>query len=330
MQWDIGLEIGQTGVRLGTRERGEVLVSPSWGARREGETIALGDEALRMRGRTPRGVSVSRPVEGGSVADARLMGGWIARILGPLLSASRLTKPSVALVNSGFFQRGELDLIRAAVLELGASRCGFVEADLLAAIGSGVDVTDPRGTLVVRVGAGTMSAFIVSYGRIVRCVRRTQGAEQIDEAIVRLLREECALGVGLEQAEALKKSLSGRLGERSEAASVVGLDRTTGFPVRREVSAGLVKRAFDPLTDAVVRMALEVIGQAPDELCADLLDSGIVLTGGGAHIAGLDALLREQCGLKCRAADSPENASSRALARVLRDEQLSELIEQAG
>ena len=187
-----------------------------------------------------------------------------------------------------------------------------------------------RGTLVVRVGAGTMSAFIVSYGRIVRCIRRTQGAEQIDEAIVRLLREECGLGVGLEQAEALKKSLSGRLGERSEVASVVGLDRTTGFPVRREVSAGLVRRAFDPLSDAIVCMALEVLGQAPDELCADLLDSGIVLTGGGAHIAGLDALLREQCGLKCRAADSPENASSRALARVLRDEQLSELIDQAG
>ena len=137
MQWDIGLEIGQTGVRLCTRERGETLVSPAWGASRKGETIALGDEALSMRGRTLKGVSVGRPVENGSVADPRLLGGWIARILGPLLSASRLSKPSVALVDSGFFRRSELDLMRAAVTELGASRCGFIQADLLAAIGSG-------------------------------------------------------------------------------------------------------------------------------------------------------------------------------------------------
>ena len=77
MQWDIGLEIGQTGVRLCTRERGETLVSPAWGASRKGETIALGDEALSMRGRTLKGVSVGRPVENGSVADPRLLGGWI-------------------------------------------------------------------------------------------------------------------------------------------------------------------------------------------------------------------------------------------------------------
>ena len=298
MQWDIGLEIGQTGVRLCTRERGETLVSPAWGASRKGETIALGDEALSMRGRTLKGVSVGRPVENGSVADPRLLGGWIARILGPLLSASRLSKPSVALVDSGFFRRSELDLMRAAVTELGASRCGFIQADLLAAIGSGVDVADPKGTLVVRVGAGTMSAFIVSYGRIVRCVRRTQGAEEIDRGIVRLLREECGLGVGLEQVEALKKALSARLTDRGETACVTGLNLTCGFPVRREVSAGLIKRAVDPISDAAVRMTLEVLGQAPDELCADLLDSGIVLTGGGARIGGLDALLHEQCALR--------------------------------
>lgn len=327
MQWDIGLEIGQTGVRLCTRERGEALLSPAWGALRAGETIALGDEAMRMRGRTLKDVRVSRPVEAGSVADARLLGGWLAQALGPLLSASRLTKPSVALADSGFFQKSELDLLCAATLELGAARCGFVQADLLCAIGSGVDVTDPRGTLVVRVGAGTMSAMIVSYGRIVRIVRCTQGVEEIDRGIVRLLREECALSVGLEQAESLKRSLCARLNERAETAPVVGLDLAGGFPVRREVSASLIKRAVDPVCDAALRMTLDVLGQAPDELCADLLDSGIVLTGGGAHIFGLDALLSEQSGLKYRVAESPESASSRGMALALRDEQLSELIE---
>lgn len=327
MQWDIGLEIGQTGVRLCTRERGEALASPAWGAVRAGETIALGDEAMRMRGRTLRGVTVARPVEAGSVQDMRLMGGWLAQTLGPLLSASRLSRPAVALADSGFFRKSELDLMRAAALELGAARCGFVQADLLAAIGSGVDVTDPRGVLVVRVGAGTMSALIVSYGRIVRCARCTQGTEEIDRGIVRLLREECSLGVGLEQAEALKKSLCARLGERAETAPVTGLDLTTGFPTCREVSASLIRRAVDPLCDAALRLTLDVLGQAPDELCADLLDSGIVLTGGGAHIYGLDALLSEQSGLKCRVAESPENASWHGLACLLRDEQLSELIE---
>lgn len=327
MQWDIGLEIGQTGVRLCTRERGEALSSPAWGAVRAGETIALGDEAMHMRGRTLRDVRVARPVEAGSVQDMRLMGGWLAQTLGPLLSASRLSRPAVALVDSGFFRKSELDLMRAAALELGAARCGFVQADLLAAIGSGVDVTDPRGVLVVRVGAGTMSALIISYGRIVRCARCTQGTEEIDRGIVRLLREECALGVGLEQAEALKKALCARLGERAETAPVAGLDLATGFPTRREVSAGLIKRAVDPLCDTALRLMLDVLGQAPDELCADLLDSGIVLTGGGAHIDGLDALLSEQSGLKCRVAETPEAASWHGMARLLRDELLSELIE---
>ena len=125
----------------------------------------------------------------------------------------------------------------------------------------------------------------------------------------------------------LKKALCARLTDRNETAGVTGLDLTRGFPTRREVSAGLIKRAVDPVCDAVARMTLEVLGQAPDELCADLLDSGIVLTGGGARIGGLDALLQEQCGLRCRVADAPEEASYHALARVLRDEQLSELIE---
>ena len=323
MQWDIGLEIGQTGVRLITREKGVSLVSPSWGAMREDQIIAVGDGAAAMVGRTIPGVSLSRPVAAGTLSDVRLAGQWITRMIAPFVS--RTVHPAVLLCDTGFFPRSERELLAGAVMETGAGACGFVQSDLLSALGAGLDVMRPEGTLCLRLGAGTMSACILSYGRIVRSERRTVGAEQIDRDIIRLVREKLGLSIGAAQAEDLKRTLACALYAREISCDATGLVLSTGFPGTRTVTAAQVKEAVDPVAESLCGLAQNVLGTAPDELCADLLETGALLTGGGALISGLDQMLEQALKLPCRAAKNPLLSSALGMEKLLRSEVLSEL-----
>ncbi len=327
MQWDIGLEIGQTGVRLATREKGVSLLSPAWGATRGEQILAVGDEAQAMLGRTIPGVELSRPVYSGALYDVRLAGQWIARLIGPFVS--RTVHPRVVLADSGFFPHSELELLTGAVISAGAESCGLIHTDLISALGAGVDVLSPAGTLCLRLGAGTLSASIISFGRIVRAERRAVGAEQIDLDIIRLVREKLGLSVGFAQAEDLKRTLASALYAREIDSEAAGLDLVTGFPGTRTVTAAQVKEAVDPVADSLCGAAQNILGQAPDELCADLLVNGAVLTGGGALISGLDQLLAQKLSLPCRAAKNPLLSSALGMEKLLRSEELSELVEEA-
>lgn len=320
MQWDIGLDLGETMIRLAARQKGVVLCAPSCGAVRAGEVIAIGDEAYAMLGRNPKNVSVERPIRSGMIGNPRLTALWIQQLLEPFISAARFNRPRVLLADSGFFSLSEKELLCAAVIEAGAQAADWVSGDLLAARGAGIDVRDPRGKMCVDIGAGTMSACIVSLGRIVHAERLPWGIGRIDRDIIHALRSEAALSVGEKTAEAIKLTIAGAHPDQDLKMHTVGLDLKSGFPAEKEICSEMIRGAVEPLIDALTALILSCAEHASGELAADLMDGGVVLTGGGAMLSGLDQVLSSRTRLRCRVCDEPENAVINGMAMLLRGE----------
>lgn len=325
MLWDIAIEFGETAVRMATREKGLAFAAPSWGAERGGALIAIGDEARQMLGRTPPGVTLSRPFEHGFMADARLTAQWLTRLLEPFMGGAKVSRPSVVFLDGGRLAPGERELLLGTARELGAGQCGFLDEAVAAAAGAGVDVSRPEGRAILDVGAGRMSASLVVRGRVVLAKMLNYGFERMNEDIVQLVRAETGLKIGFQAAEELKLVLSSALPAREVTATAVGLDMKTGFPGEKEISAMQIKRAVDPLVDALALLINGLIGEAPEELSADLLRGGLILTGGGALLSGLDSVLDERCGLPCHRPETPGMCTFKGMARILQDRKLSDL-----
>lgn len=317
MQWDIGLDFGETGVRLATRQRGVALCSPSWGAIRGGEVIAIGDDALDMVGRTPKDVVLEKPVSGGMIMNARLTAQWISRMVSPFISAGRLSRPNLLISDTGLFKQSERELMTAAALESGAQNVRWVSADILSGAGAGLEVMKPAGKMVVSVGAGVMSAAILSYGRIVEARRLPWGVAQIDRDIVHLVRSQAALSVGPRTAEEIKLALATALPAREMKMVACGLDLAGGFPKEREITAAMVRPAVEPVISALETLILSCAEAAPEEISADLTLTGVTLTGGGALLSGIAETLTSRTGLKCTVSETPELATVKGLAELL-------------
>ncbi len=319
MQWDIGLDMGETGVRLAARQRGVVLCSPAYGAIRAGEVIAIGEDAFAMLGRSPKNVSIEKPVSCGAVSNPRLAGLWVRQLLAPFISAARFNRPRLLFADSGFFSLSEKELLVAAAIEAGAQTADWTNADLLTARGAGLDILKPKGRLCVNVGAGIMSAFVVSYGRIVHVERLPWGAQRIDHDIMHLLRTKAALSVGERTAESIKMSIASAYSSREMKMHTVGLDLKSGFPVEKEITSSMIRPAATPLVDALATLILCCTEHVSAELCADIAEEGVVLAGGGALLSGLDRALSDKTGIRCRICDTPEMATINGMTAFLRE-----------
>ena len=326
MQWDIGLDFGETGVRLATQKKGVALCSPSWGALRGDELIAIGDSALQMLGRNPKGVTVTKPVTSGMLSQPRLAAQWMTQMIGPFIPAGRLSRPSVVLTDTGYFKLSEKEMLVAAAMEAGAQAAGWIDHALASAVGADMPVMHPKGRMVVCVGAGVLSASLISYGRIVHTERLPWGANRIDHDIIHQVRSQAALAIGERTAEEIKLSIASALPGRDMKMQVVGLDLKGGFPAEKEISSAIIEPAVQPLVDALATLILCCASHAPEELSADLFDEGVTLAGGGALLSGLDEMLRQKTSLPVSVCETPELATVKGMAKILSDESLSELI----
>lgn len=317
MQWDLGIDMGESGIRLATRQKGVALCSPSWGAIRADEVIAIGDGALEMLGRNPRNVAVEKPISSGSVDNPRLAALWIGRLVSPFISTGRLNRPGVLMNDTGFFNRSEKELLGAAVLEAGAQAVGWVQAEILSALGAGLDIMQPKGQMIVNVGAGVLSAGVISYGRMVHVERLPWGSMRIDRDIIHNLRAKAALSVGLRTAEDIKLGIGSALTTGDMKMKTVGMNLSTGFPAEQEISSELIRPAIEPFLTALSTLILRCAEQVSEELSADLIDEGMTLTGGGALLSGLESELQTRCGIPCRTASNPDMALIQGMAHVL-------------
>lgn len=319
---DIGVDLGTATVLVYVKGRGIVLHEPSVVAidRGSGQIIAVGEDARRMLGRTPGNIVAIRPLREGVIADYDTTEKMLRYFIQKALGGKPLFRPRVMVCIPSGVTGVEERAVRQAALQAGAKQAFLMEEPLAAALGAGLDISQASGNMVVDVGGGTTDIAVLSLGGIV-CSRSLRvGGDKFDEAIVRYIRREYNLMIGERTAEELKINAGTAYPEgsrRDATMDIRGRDLVSGLPKTITISARETYNALAEPVEQVVSAVKEVLEKTPPELAADIVNKGIVLTGGGALLDGLDELLRRETHLPVNVADDPISCVARGTGKGL-------------
>ncbi len=301
----IALDLGTCTTRIYQAGKGVVLCEPTLAAVRGEETrlAAAGEEARAILARAPEGLRAVWPVRNGTVAQMRVCAALLKQYLAPLLQEGIFRRAGAVICLSSDTTELERQGLEDAARLAGLSPVSFAEKPLCAAIGAGLDVRSCRGCMVVDGGGGTVEAAVLSCGGVVVSRTLRQGGRAMDEVIAQALREELGVMVSSWTAERLKLRLGSALPEREGVMEVRGRSLASGLPVSCTVRAETVARALRPAVDGILSLVREVLSQTPPEAAGDLLESGILLTGGLACLDGLAQAVAAATGLEAYAAE---------------------------
>lgn len=318
---DIAVDLGTANTLIQVKGQGIVLNEPSVVAieRGSGRVRAIGLEAKRMLGRTPEGIIAVRPMRDGVIADVDMAELMLRHFLARVLPRGLFRiKPRVVIgVPSGITEM-ERRAVRAAVAAAGAKEVLLISEPMAAAIGVGLPVLSPRGSMVVNIGGGTTEIGVIALSGIVADASIRVGGNEFDEMIVNFIRKSYNLLIGEATAEGIKIQVgSARATGQEREMDVNGRDLISGIPKTIRVYSEEIREAIQEPVQAIVgavRRALEV---TPPELSADIVDEGITMTGGGALLKGLDVLIGEETGLTIHVDAEPLNCVVRGAGMVL-------------
>jgi rod shape-determining protein MreB len=321
---DIGIDLGTASVLIYVRGKGIVLREPSVIAMVQGskDVKAVGAEAYRMLGRTPGNIVAARPLKDGVIADytltERMLTLFMRKVLSPV--SSRFFKPQVMVgVPSGVTEVERQAVVRA-VVEAGARRAFLIDEPLAAAIGAGIAIAEPTGSMVVDIGGGSTDIAVISLGGIVNAQSLKIAGNEFDEAIASFIRNKYNLLIGERTAEDLKIKVGAAKilpDDEPVVAEVRGRDLVSGLPKTVEVSAQNVTEALQDPLDKIIQGVKQVLETTPPELVADIIDRGILLTGGGALPRNLDIVLQEATGVPVVVAENAVEAVAVGTGKAL-------------
>jgi rod shape-determining protein MreB len=318
---DIGVDLGTASVLVFVRGRGIVLREPSVVAinRDSGQVIAVGTEARRMLGRTPGNIVAVRPMRDGVIADFDVTEKMLRYFISKAGARRFLFRPRVMVCIPAQVTGVEERAVRQAVVQAGARQAHVIEEPMAAALGAGMDVSQASGSMVVDIGGGTTDVAVLALGGIVCSLSLKLGGDKFDDAIVRYVRREFNLLIGERTAEELKIEVGSAYPRRAELKSMTirGRDVMSGLPKAVEVSTTQVWEAIVEPLQLVVAAVKEVLERTPPELSADLVDKGIILTGGGSLLNDMDRLLSEETKLPVVLADDPVSCVAMGTGRAL-------------
>jgi rod shape-determining protein MreB len=305
----LAVDLGTANTVVFQRGAGIVLFEPSVVAidERTGDVHAVGVEARRMIGRTPAYISATRPLRDGVIADFAVTEQMLRHFIRKV-SDRRGTRAEVMICVPSGITQVERNAVTRAALAAGATRAFLIEEPMAAAIGAGLPVAEPIGSMVVDVGGGTTEIGVTALGSLAVVHSIRVGGYQMDDAIVRSIQQRERLLVGQEQAESLKIEIGSATIDaeiEEEHAEIAGRDLTTGLLRRSLVSAAQVRDALERPLELIVAATRDVLERTPAELSADLVGPGITLVGGGALLRGLDTLLASETGLPVTVAHEP-------------------------
>jgi rod shape-determining protein MreB len=318
---DIGIDLGTASVLVYVKNKGIVLNEPSVVAldTNTNRVIAVGGEAWAMLGRTPGNIRAIRPMKEGVIADYEVTEKMLRYFIGKAMGRHMFFKPRVMVGIPSGVTSVEERAVKQAAIAAGAKQCFLIEEPLAAALGAGLDIAAPAGSMVVDIGGGTTDIAVLSLGGIVISKSVRVGGDKLDESLVRYMRRYHNLMIGERTAEELKQEIGSAWPNEQENCSVDirGRDLVSGLPKTITVTREEAHEAMKEQIDTIVAATKEVLERTPPELAADIMDKGIVLTGGGALLHGLDIRLLHETQLPVHVADNPIQCVAMGTAKAL-------------
>ena len=319
---DIGIDLGTSTVLIYVRGRGVVLNEPSIAAvdRATGSLIAIGEEARRMAGREPANVMIIRPLRDGVISNfditARMLHAFIKKVVGTRV----FFKPRAVVCVPSSVTEAEKRCVIEAVTEAGVRFAYLIEEPIAAAIGAGVDIFSPKGTMVLDIGGGTTDIAVISYGSIVLSDSIRVAGDRMDAAIAHYLSRKHNLCIGERTAEDIKWSYGKAYPDKEqEIVEIRGRSLVSGLPDAVPVGTNeMIDATAEPLK-AILERVRSLFERTPPELANDIAETGILITGGGALLSGIDKYISEATGVPCRVADDPVSCVAVGTGRVLED-----------
>lgn len=323
---DMAMDLGTANTLVYVRGRGIVLNEPSVVAtvttRGRKQVLSVGDEAKMMLGRTPGNIEAIRPLRDGVIADFEVAGEMIKYFIKKVHNRGSFVSPQMVVCVPSGATAVERRAIQESCESAGARRVFLIEEPMAAAIGAGLPVTEPTGSMVVDVGGGTTEVAVLSLGGIVYTKSVRVGGDKMDEAIIAYIRRNHNLLVGESSAENIKKEIgSATVDNDSDGPSLVikGRDLMHGVPKEITVTQKQIAMSLAEPVGAIVEAVKVALENTAPELAADIVDKGIVLTGGGALLTNLDAVLRDATGLPVSIADDPLSCVVLGTGRALEE-----------
>lgn len=308
---DIGIDLGTASVLVYLTGKGVVLREPSVVAldRDTGKIKEIGEEARLMLGRTPGNIVAIRPLRQGVISDYTITEKMLVYFIQKAVGKKHLRKPKISICVPSGATEVEKNAVEQAAYQAGARDVMIIEEPIAAAIGAGIDISRPCGNMIVDIGGGTTDIAVISLGGTVVSSSIKIAGDDFDEAIVRYMRKQHNLLIGERTAEDIKINIGSAFKRQTqETLDVRGRNLVTGLPKTITVTSDETEEALKDATSQIVDAVHSVLERTPPELAADIADRGIVLTGGGSLLYGLEELIESKTGITTMTAEDPMTA----------------------
>ncbi|MDF2523083.1 MAG: rod shape-determining protein MreB [Clostridiales bacterium] len=319
---DIGIDLGTANTLVHVKGKGIVIREPSVVAinTKTNEVLAVGDSAKEMIGRTPGNIIAIRPMKDGVIADFDVTQTMLKYFIKKVMSKGVLNKPRVVICVPSGVTEVEKRAVEEATISAGAKEAYLIEEPMAAAIGANLPVEEPSGSMVVDIGGGTSEVAVISLGGIVTSKSLRIAGDELDEAIVHYVKKEYNLMIGERTAEEIKVTIGAAYPKpKEEVMEIRGRDLITGLPKNMTITSSEIMEAIKEPINSIIDSIKYTLEKTPPELASDIMDRGIMLTGGGAKLSGLDKLIKEETGMPVTIAENPLDCVAIGTGKVLEE-----------
>jgi rod shape-determining protein MreB and related proteins len=308
---DLAIDLGTANTLVYAKGKGIVVSEPSIVAVNKvtGKVEAVGRDAKEMLGRTPGNIVAIRPMKDGVIADFEITEKMLSHFIRKAHNRNTMVRPRIIIGIPSEVTQVEKRAVKDSALKAKASEVYLVDQAMAAAIGAGLPITEPSGNMVVDIGGGTTEVAVISLAGIVYSQSVRVGGDKMDESIMAYMKRKYNMAIGEQTAERIKITVGNAYPlEQQLTMEVKGRDMVAGIPKTVVVNSDEIRDSLSEPTNAIVEAVLIALERTPPELAADIVDKGIVLTGGGALLKNIDVLLREETGLPVMVCDDPVSA----------------------
>jgi rod shape-determining protein MreB len=317
---EVGIDLGTANVLVYIKGKGVVLNEPSVVAinRNTNEILAVGEEARQMLGRTPANIVALRPLKDGVISDYDVTERMLKYFIRKSCGSSRFFKPKIMVCVPSGVTEVEKRAVSEAATQAGGKSVYLMEEPVAAAIGAGLDIAKPDGVMVIDIGGGTTDVAVIALGGIVTSMSVKVAGDKFDEAIIKYMRREHKLYIGERTAEEMKMNIGTAFPlDEPLVRECRGRDLVTGLPKSVSVSSVEMLNALDEPLQVICEAVHSVLEQTPPELASDISNSGIVITGGGAHLKGIDKRIMKRTGISVIIAEDPKSCVAIGTGKAL-------------